>query len=221
MQNQIKEKLLVFWSGGIKSALALHTIKANPQYEVVGLVTSLGQDSNAVPFHGIPDSLLIQQSKMLNIPLLRIFLPPNCPNSEYVARVNEMLLPFKKRGISAVVFGDTHLTDVRKFREEMFEAIGLHCIFPLWGKAPKDLYQEIFHLGYKALVTSVNLSSLDKSFLNCEFNQAFLDRLPSTFDQSSFHTFIIYGPAFKSRVAFSKAVAIEEGPYLVSLVKEP
>ena len=66
---------------------------------------------------------------------------------------------------------------------------------------------------------------LDNSFLACEFDQNYLDRLPENIDQAGengeFHTFVTYGPNFKMRVAFSKAIASIEGPYLVSSVKEP
>jgi len=40
-------------------------------------------------------------------------------------------------------------------------------------------------------------------------------------ENGEFHTFVTFGPGFKMRVPFSKAIAINEGPYLVSTLKEP
>lgn len=221
MQIQNKEKVMLFWSGGKDSALALYYLQQNPNLELVGLITTINQASNTVPFHGVPDSLIIQQSKMLNLPLQRIFLPEKCTNAEYISRISELLAMFSKRGIKTIAFGDTSLSDVREFRENMLKPLDIKTLFPLWGKKSKTIATELFSLGFKALVTSIDQTQLDKTFLNCEYNPDFIERLPPTAPSTSFHTFVIYGPGFKSRVAFSKSIAVSEGPYLVSLVKEP
>lgn len=85
--------------------------------------------------------------------------------------------------------------------------------------------REFLNTGHKALVTSIMTDKLDYSFLAVEFDHAWLDRLPKDVDPAGengeFHTFVTYGPNFKTRVAFSKAIASTDGPYLVSSVKEP
>jgi diphthamide synthase (EF-2-diphthine--ammonia ligase) len=217
----MKEKVMLFWSGGKSCALALHYLINNPNYEVIGLISTINKDTNTIPFHGIPDSLLTEQAKMLKIPLQRIFLPSNCSDTEYIARVSEILSKFGKRGIRTFAFGDTDLDDVKKFKENMLHSLDLKSIFPLWGKSQKSIFEEITNLGLKALVTSIDETKLDKTHLNCEYNQAFFERIPPEVGSSAFHTFIIFGPGFKSRIAFSKSMAINESPYLVSLVKEP
>ena len=58
MEN--KEKVLMFWSGGKDSALALFELNQNPNYEVIGLITTLDREKNRVPFHGIPDVLILE-----------------------------------------------------------------------------------------------------------------------------------------------------------------
>lgn len=221
MKTQNKEKVMLFWSGGKDCALALYYLQQDPHLEIVGLITAINQGSNTVPFHGVPDSLIIQQSKMLNLPLQRIFLPEKCTNAEYITRISGLLSMFRKRGIKTVAFGDTSLSEVREFRENMLKPLDIKPLFPLWNKSLKTIATEIFSLGYKALVTSIDQNQLDKTFLNCEFNSDFIERLPPAALNTSFHTFVIYGPSFKSRVAFSKSIAVSEGPYLVSLVKEP
>ncbi len=220
-----KEMILLFWSGGKDSALALHYLKQDPNFEVVGLVTTFDREKNAVKFHGIPDSLIIDQAKMLKLPLQRIFLPDNCSNEEYIDHVGKILAVFGKRGIHHVAFGDIHLKEIRKFREDMLILLEMKAVFPLWGKDSNEINKEFFKTGHKALVTSIMKDKLDTSFLNCEFNQEYVDRLPQNIDPAGengeFHTFVTYSPHFKMRVPFSKAIAIEEGPYLVSLMKEP
>ena len=222
---QAKEKILLFWSGGKDSALALHYLKKNPKYEIIGLVTTFDREKNNVRFHGIPDSLIIDQAKMLKLPLQRIFLPSECTNAEYTEHVGKILAVFSKRGIQTVAFGDIHQEEIKKFREEMLATLDMKAVFPLWGKKSIDVSREFLNTGHKALVTSIMIDKLDNSFLACEFDHAYIDRLPLNVDYAGengeFHTFVTYGPNFKMRVAFSKAIARIDGPYLVSSVKEP
>ncbi|RPJ69790.1 MAG: ATP-binding protein, partial [Alphaproteobacteria bacterium] len=155
-----KEKVLLFWSGGKDSALALHYLKKDPQYEIVGLVTTFDKEKNTVAFHGIPDSLIIDQAKMLKIPLQRIFLPSNCSNEEYIDHVGKILALFAKRGIRTVAFGDIHQTEIKKFREQMLAPLEMKAIFPLWGKKSMDVSRDFLDTGHKALVTSIMTEKL-------------------------------------------------------------
>lgn len=219
------ERVLLFWSGGKDSALALYELKRNPNYEVVGLITTFNRETNRVNFHGIPDKLIVEQAKLMKLPLQRIFLPPNSTNDEYATQVGNILAMFSKKGIKTVAFGDIHLEDLRAFKEKFISALGMTAIFPLWGKDPKKLPLEFLETGHKALVTSVLKERLGYNFLAAEFNEEFLSRLPEGIDHSGengeFHTMVIFGPTFKMRLAYSKSIAVEEGPYLVSLIKEP
>ncbi len=223
MEN--KEKILMFWSGGKDSALALYELNQNPAYEVVGLITTFDRETNRVPFHGIPDTLVLEQAKLLKLPLQRIFLPHGASNEDYIKQVSTILSMYAKRGIKTVAFGDINLQDVRDFKEKMIFDLDMKALFPLWGMETKDVVAKFFQTGHKALVTSVIAEKLGYNFLACEFNQEYLDRLPEGIDHAGengeFHTFVTFGPTFKMRVAFSKAIAVEEGPYIVSLVKEP
>ena len=223
MEN--KEKVLMFWSGGKDSALALYELNQNPVYEVVGLITTFDRDTNRVPFHGIPDTLILEQAKLLKLPLQRIFLSHNATNEEYSTQVKLMLSMYAKRGIKTVAFGDINLQDVREFKEKILLDLNMKALFPLWGMGTKSVTEKFFQTGHKALVTSVIEKKLGYNFLACEFNQDYIDRLPEGVDPAGengeFHTFVTFGPTFRMRVAFSKAIAVIEGPYIVSLVKEP
>nr|BDT27688.1 diphthine--ammonia ligase [Bacteriovorax sp. HI3] len=220
-----KEKILLFWSGGKDSALALHELQTNPAYEVVGLVTTFNRDQSRVPFHGIPDVMVVEQAKMLKLPLQRIFLPTDATNEEYISQVSYILAMFAKRGIKTVAFGDINLEDVRAFKEKMLADLGMKGLFPLWGRSTLDITKKFLSTGHKALVTAVMTEKLSDEFLACEFNEKFIERLPAGIDPAGengeFHTFVIFGPSFKMRVGFSKAIAVQEGPYLVTLIKEP
>ena len=222
MEN--KEKVLLFWSGGKDSALALHELQLDPRYEVVGLVTTFNREKNRVPFHGIPDTLILEQTKLLKLPLQRIFLSEDATNDEYIKQVHQFLSLFAKRGIKTIAFGDINQAEIKEFREKMLAQIDMKAIFPLWGRSTKDVVKKFFETGHKALVTSVLAEKLGYNFLACEFNEDYVNRIPEGIDPAGengeFHTFVTFGPTFKMRVAYSKSIAVEEGPYLVSLLKE-
>ncbi len=216
-----KEKVMLFWSGGKDSALALYKIISNPEYELVGIITCIDPATNRAPYHGIPDSLIIEQAKLLKLPLQRIFIPNPCSNDEYSELIKSKLMIYKKAGIKTIAFGDSLHADIRQFRENLLAPLDIKAIFPLWNLSAKNINEEFLALGFKALVTAVDTTKLDKSYLNREFNEEFLQSLPNEENMENFHTFVLFGPGFKSRVAFSKSMAVIEGPFLVSLVKEP
>ncbi len=222
---ETKEKVLLFWSGGKDSALALFDLQKDSKFEVVGLVTTFDREKNRVLYHGIPDRLILEQSKLLKLPLQRIFLPENATNEEYIKEVTTILAMYAKRGIKTVAFGDINLIEIRDFKEKMLIPIGMKALFPLWNQDTVELTKRFFSTGHKALVTSVYAEKLGYNYLACEFNEEYINRLPKDVDPAGvngeFHTFVTYGPTFKMRIAFSKSIAVEEGPYLVSLIKEP
>ncbi len=219
----MKEKILLFWSGGKKSAMALELLTKNPELELVGLISLFDRETNRIAYHGIPDSIIIEQAKLLKLPLQRIFLAPNYTEEEYIDQVSSLLKIYAKKGIRTIALGD--LEPVIDTRKDKRLQLGAKVLTPLSGMESLDFNSEFFKNGYKAFVTSVLKEGLGYNFLACEYNQEFLSRLPKDIDQAArfqeFHTFVIFGPTFNKRVAFSKAIAVEEKNYLVSLVKEP
>ena len=216
-----KEKIMLFWSGGKDSALALHYLKANPLLEIVGLITILNKESNTVSFHGIPDSLLKEQAAMLKLPLQRIFLSGELHEALNIIQIRELLSKFANKGIKAIAFGTSDNIVEKQLFESLLLPLEMRAYFPLGHLKSESINIEFLKLGLKALVTAINEKKLDKSFLNCELNQEFLDRMPLLVESDSFHCFVLFIPGFKSRIAFSKSIAVVQGTYLVSLLKEP
>jgi tRNA(Ile)-lysidine synthase TilS/MesJ len=53
-----RQKVVMSWSGGKDSALALHELRADPRYEVVALMTSVSEEFRRVSHHGVREELL-------------------------------------------------------------------------------------------------------------------------------------------------------------------
>jgi diphthamide synthase (EF-2-diphthine--ammonia ligase) len=78
----LKEKILVGWSGGKDSALALFEVLKSGM-EVLELFTTVTQDCDRVSIHGVRRVLLEQQAEALGLPLEKMFIPKGASNKEY------------------------------------------------------------------------------------------------------------------------------------------
>ena len=215
---------MLFWSGGKNSALALHQLR-NSSYEVVGLVTILETETNRIGDHGIPDVLVVEQAKLLKLPLQRVFVSNESSQEEITNQISSLLKIFAKKNIRNVAFGDTCLAFERELHEKLCSTAGAIAHFPLWGKSADELNALFFETNHKALVTAILKDKLSAEFLALEYTPDYINKLPEGINRAGenneFHTFVTFGPDFKMRVPFSKAIAVDEGPYLVSLMKEP
>ncbi len=72
----MKEKVLLSWSGGKDSALALHELRKSGKYEVAALLTTITRDYDRICMHGVRSILLEQQAEALGLPLEKIFRQP-------------------------------------------------------------------------------------------------------------------------------------------------
>ena len=112
------EKVLISWSGGKDCTLALHDILLNQEYQVAGLLTTITGDHDRIDMHDIRHSLLERQAESLGFPLELVPISSHTSNADYEAGLVQALRKYKESGVTAVVFGDIFLEDLRKYREK-------------------------------------------------------------------------------------------------------
>ena len=199
-----RSPILLSWSGGKDSSLALYEIQKSGKYQIVSLITTVTKEFNRVSMHGLRTVLLEQQAASINIPLEKVFITKNAANDEYESNFNETLIRFKEAGIKQVVFGDLYLEDIKKYREALLKKIDIECIFPVWKRDTTKLAREFIDLGFKAIVICVDSNVLSKEFARREYNEEFLNDLPKGIDpcgeNGEFHTFAYDGPIFKKPI---------------------
>jgi uncharacterized protein (TIGR00290 family) len=208
----VREKVIVAWSGGKDSALALYEVLNSGSYEVLELLTTVTKDYDRISIHGVRRVLLEQQAKALSVPLEEMFITKGASDAEYEGELLKTLKRHRNSGVFSVVFGDIFLEDVRKYRERILAKAGMNGIFPLWKKDPKDLVRTFINLGFKAIITSVDSNVLGKSFAGRECDEHFLSDLPANVDpcgeNGEFHSFVYDGPIFRERVLFTKGDSV-------------
>ena len=194
------ERVLMSWSGGKDSSLALYEVLAEAKYEVVALLTTLSSTYRRVSHHGVREELLDEQAASLGLPLEKMFLSDSLSLSEYEAHMGEVLNQYSAGGVSAVVFGDIFLEDLRRRREEKLALVGMKGIFPLWGENTAALARRFIRLGFKAKLVCIDPDKLEVDFAGCEIDNEMLARLPSDVDpcgeNGEYHSFVYDGPIF-------------------------
>jgi len=200
----MKKNVLISWSGGKDSSLALYEVQKGNEYEIAALVTTVTSGYDRVSMHGLRTVLLDEQARSLNIPLEKVMISKNASNEEYESSLNEVLLKYKQRGIGSVVFGDLFLEEIKKYREDNLGKIGMECVFPIWKRDTVKLANSFIDLGFKAVTVCIDSDALGKEFAGREFDEHFLDDLPKEIDpcgeNGEFHTFVYDGPIFKNRI---------------------
>jgi len=204
----MREKVIVAWSGGKDSALALYETLNSGRYEVQELLTIVTKDYDRISIHCVRRVLLEQQANALGFPLKKTFISKGASDEEYE---NELLKTLKKQrdnGVFSVVFGDIFLEDIRRYREQILAKVGMNGIYPLWKKDTQALARKFINLGFKAIITSIDSNVLTKDFVGREYNEQFLSDLPENVDQcgenGEFHSFVYNGPIFHESVSFKK-----------------
>jgi uncharacterized protein (TIGR00290 family) len=203
----LKEKVIFCWSGGKDSALALNRILADDRYEVVTLLTTCNEHFQRVSMHGVRLELLELQAAAIGLPLEKVFVSQRGSNEEYQERMSACLLAHKAQGVTACVFGDIFLEDLKLWREQNLALIGMRGIFPIWKIDSRELIREFIALGFGSVICCVNDAYLDEKAVGRSIDQAFIDSLPANVDpcgeNGEFHSFAFAGPVFKKPVRFT------------------
>lgn len=202
----MRKRVLLSWSGGKDSALALQALRADPGLEVAGLLTSVTRGYERISVHGVRRTLLERQAEQVKLPLFTIELDPVTTNDAYEAAFLSGLDSVRRElpDVRTVAFGDLFLADVRAYRERLLAPTDFQPLFPIWGLDTAELARKCVRDGFVARIVVVDTTQLDASFAGHPFDDALLDELPPTVDpcgeRGEFHTFVSDGPGFEAPV---------------------
>ena len=206
--------MLLAWSGGKDSALALREIVHDGRYRVAALLTTVTREYDRISMHGVRRTLLERQAASLGLPLEQVVISPGATNDEYEGKMASTLEALRDRmpGLDTVVFGDLFLADIRAYRERMLARTGMRALFPLWLRDTRALAHEFVRLGYRAVLVCVDADQLTPEFAGREFDADLLRDIPSTVDpcgeNGEFHTFVYAGPGFRHAVRHARGPVV-------------
>jgi len=221
------EPVLMAWSGGKDSALALQEVLRDQRYRVVALVTTVTTGYERISMHGVRRTLLDRQARALGLRLDEVLISPHASNEEYERQMAATLTAARARcaGLDAVVFGDLFLADIRAYRERMLARIGMRGLFPLWLRDTRELAADCVRQGYKAVLACVDSRALPAAFAGREFDTALLGDLPHGIDpcgeNGEFHTFVYAGPILHAPVPHRRgAIVVREDRFVYCDLEE-
>lgn len=198
--------VLLAWSGGKDSSLALARLQADPAFRVCALVTAVTSGYDRISIHGVRRELLEMQAAAIGLPLIVATLSPGAPNAAYETAWAGALAEGTERfdGAKHVAYGDLFLEDVRAYREAQLRALGYTPLYPIWRENTAALARAFIGGGFRAVLTCVDTTQLDGRFAGREFNEELLSELPQTVDpcgeRGEFHTFVWAGPHMRNAV---------------------
>lgn len=194
------------WSTGKDSSIALFYLLQDERYSIDLLMTSVNSHHDRISMHGLRRTLLEKQAASIGIPFTTIELPEEPSMEIYNSILSNKMNELLQLGFTHSAFGDIFLEDLRNYREQKLNELGIKVVFPLWKKNTTELMADFLELGFKTIVVCINESVLDKSFVGRIIDQQFLDDLPSNVDpcgeNGEFHTFCFDGPLFSKPVEF-------------------
>src|SRR5919202_3401795 len=109
----MKEAVVVSWSGGKDSALALDAVVCAGGFGVASLLTTVAEGAERVQIQNVRRELIERQAEALELPLRCVYMSKGASNSEYEERLAAALADFSEAGVRRVGFGDLLLADIR------------------------------------------------------------------------------------------------------------
>jgi uncharacterized protein (TIGR00290 family) len=198
------ERMILSWSGGKDSALALWALRQTGALRVDALVTTVTTPYDRISMHGIRRSILHAQAISIGVPVVEASLGSAASNDDY-ERVFIAALEQARAQTgtdSDVAFGDLFLRDVREYRERLLANSEWSPVFPLWLRDTNDLATEFIAAGFRAILCCVDTQQLSAEFAGREFDENLLRDLPASVDpcgeRGEFHTCVYAGPIFSA-----------------------
>jgi diphthine-ammonia ligase len=131
-------------------------------------------------------------------------------------RENAFIETLKSLDFDALIAGDinveAHLTGLK----DVCNKTGLELIEPIYGRDTTELFHEIFGLGFKALISGVNLKHLGEEWLGFVISEetgaeflSKIDNIDPLGENGEFHTLVLecplYGKPFKVKSVRKKS----------------
>jgi uncharacterized protein (TIGR00290 family) len=211
-------KAFLSWSSGKDAAFALIEARRRGLIDIVGVLTTVNETYERVAMHGVRSALLDRQVEELGLPAIRIPIPSPCPNEVYETRMAEACAAIAAQGVTHIVFGDLYLEEIRAYREERLAAIGMKCVFPLWGRDTATLAAEMIDREVIAYLVCLDPRKLNRRFAGRRFDRTLLRELPSGVDpcgeNGEFHTVVTAGPMFARPICVEMGETVERDGFV-------
>ena len=220
-----RKPVVMSWSGGKDSCMALYVIMQGDAYRVEALLTTVTRDYDRISMHGVRTKLLERQAASLGIPLHQVLISKSANDAEYEAQLGDALIAYKERGIDTVAFGDLFLEDIKLWRDRFLARHGMVGLYPVWKRDTTKAIRDFIAQGFRTVIVCVDPKRLDPRFAGRVIDQELLSELPPGCDpcgeNGEFHSFAFDGPMFREAVRFAPGeIVCRDGFWFSDLIPD-
>jgi len=197
-------KCAVLFSGGKDSCYAAYLAKKQG-YELACLISIFSENKESYMFHTPSISKVKQQAEVMDLPL--ITQETQGEKEEELKDLEEVIKKAKEDyHIDSIVSGAIASNYQKTRIQKICDRLGLECFNVLWHKDELEYLNELIKNKFKVIITGVFAYPLDKSWLNREINQEFIEDVKKLHERYEIHpageggefeTFVLDCPLFK------------------------
>ena len=198
-------RVVISWSGGKESALALYRAKAAGHVPVC-LLNCVDSEGERGMSHGIPCALIAAQARALGLPIRQPRVTWDTYEEVFKATLREMKA---EQEIEGGVFGDIDIEQHRHWVERVCQEVGLTPVLPLWGAGREGLLRELICLGFRAILVNARAELLGPEWVGRELHEASVAELRKCSvdlcgENGEYHTLVLAGPLFRQRLVLEE-----------------
>lgn len=206
------------WSGGKDSAMAYYRAVQSGMTPK-RLLTMFQEDEEASKSHALPREVVQAQADRLGVPLMIRGAGWDDYERKFIDAMDECRL----QGITHGVFGDIDLEGHLEWVQKTCAKSSIVPIHPLWQEPRRSILEELLEVGFEAVIVVVNTAMMPGHYIGRTFTKELMDELEglgidSCGENGEFHTIVVDGPIFSSRIPVTFGEVREHEGYVFSTV---
>jgi uncharacterized protein (TIGR00290 family) len=211
MANQ---SFVASWSGGKDSALAYYRAVQSGMAPKK-LLTMFQEDETISKSHALPFEVVQAQAERLDVPLMVRGAGWNDYEMKFIEAMDEC----RAEGITHGVFGDIDLEGHLEWVQKTCAKSNIIPIHPLWQEKRRSILEELISLDFEAIIVVINTDMMPRNYIGRTFSIELMDELEalgidSCGENGEFHTIVVDGPIFSSRVPVTFGEVRENDGYV-------
>ena len=213
MPRRVKPALQ-WWTGGKETAWSRSVLQADPEWDIVALLTQVDRKSNRSVDQNVRRELIERQAAAMGLPLYVVEFDHLGVLRDYeVALERGFHRCRREMGVEFCAFGELWSGSHRAHRSAQLANTGLVAEFPLWGRDPWEQAEEMLDAGLSAWICAVDPLRIPADRAGRRYDREFLATLPAHVDpcgeNGEFHTFVEWAPGWTERVPVKPVRRIE------------
>ena len=188
------------WSGGKDSAMAYYRAIQSGMAPN-RLLTMFQEDEEVSKSHALPLEVVQAQASRLDVPLMI----RGAGWDDYEAKFIHAMDECRDAGITHGIFGDIDLEGHLEWVQKTCSKSDIIPIHPLWQEPRRSILEELLAVGFEAVIVVVNTNMMPAKYVGRTFTRELMDELEelgidSCGESGEFHTVVVDGPIFSSRI---------------------